>query len=83
MSLQGYPRAAGDAERQHPRGMGIAPDAKVDCFVDEGELVVTAADYEHDITDVPENIRLMLSIAGVCPGRLDELLRDGAEVWHG
>ena len=65
------------------REMGIAPDAKVDCFVDEGELVVTAADYEHDITDVPENIRLMLSIAGVCPGRLDELLRDGAEVWHG
>ena len=65
------------------REMGIAPDAKVDCVVDEGELVVTAADYEHDITDVPENIRLMLSIAGVCPGRLDELLRDGAEVWHG
>ena len=65
------------------REMGIAPDAKVDCFVDEGELVVTAADHEHDITDVPENIRLMLSIAGVCPGVLDMLLKDGEEVWHG
>ena len=65
------------------REMGIAPDAKLDCFVDEGELVVTAADYEHDITDVPENIRLMLSVAGVCPGVLDMLLRGGAEVWHG
>ena len=63
--------------------MGIAPDAKVDCFVDEGELVVTAADYDHDITDVPENIRLMLSVAGVCPGALDQLLKDEAEVWHG
>ena len=65
------------------REMGIAPDAKVDCFVDEGELVVTAADYDHDITDVPEGVRTLLSIAGVCSGRLDELLRDGAEVWHG
>ena len=65
------------------REMGIAPDAKLDCFVDEGELVVTAADHDHDITDVPENIRMMLSIAGVCPGVLDMLLRDGAEVWHG
>ena len=63
--------------------MGIAPDAKVDCFVDEGELVVTAADHDHDITDVPENIRLMLSVAGVCPGALDQLLRDEEEVWHG
>ena len=65
------------------REMGIAPDAKVECFVDDGELVVTAADYEHDITDVPENIRTMLSIAGVCPGVLDMLLRNGVEVWHG
>ena len=65
------------------REMGVAPDAKVDCFVDDGELVVTAADYDHDITDVPENIRLMLSVAGVCPGVLDMLLRNGAEVWHG
>ena len=65
------------------REMGIGPDAKVDCFVDEGELVVTAADYDHDITDVPESVRAMLSAVGVCPGRLDELLRDDEDIWHG
>ena len=65
------------------REMGIAPDAKVDCFVDEGELVVTAADHDHDITDVPESVRALLSFAGVCPGRLDQVLRDGTGVWYG
>ena len=65
------------------REMGIAPGTKLHCFVDDGEAVVTAADYDHDITDVPGNVRALLSIAGVCPGRLDELLRDEEEVWHG
>ena len=65
------------------REMGIAPDTKLHCFVDEGEAVVTAADYDHDITDVPERVRALLSFAGVCPGRLDRALRDGTGVWHG
>ncbi len=63
--------------------MGLSPDAKVDCYVDEGEALVTAADYEHDISDVPENVRTLLAIAGVCPGRLDGLLMEDAEAWHG
>ena len=65
------------------REMGVSPDTKLHCFVDEGEAVVTAADYEYDITDVPESVRALLSFAGVCPGRLDQALKDGAEVWHG
>ncbi len=56
------------------RAMGIPLDAKVMLHPGEGEGLVTAADYEHDITDVPEEIRILLKAVGVCPGRLDELL---------
>ena len=63
--------------------MGIPPDVKVELLPDEGEGLVVAADYRHDITDVPESVRTLLAIAGVCPGRLDELIMDEAEVWHG
>ena len=63
--------------------MGIPLDAKVELLPNEGEGLVCAADYDHDITDVPECVRETLAIAGVCPGRLDELLMDEAEVWHG
>ena len=65
------------------RKLGIAPDAKLELLPDEGEGLVCAADYEHDITDVPENVLSLLSMCGVCPGKLDELIMDGAEVWHG
>lgn len=65
------------------RQMGIPLDAKVELLPDEGEGLVVAADYDHDITDVPENMRALFAMAGVCPGQLNELLMDEAEVWHG
>ena len=65
------------------REMGISPSTKLHCFVDDGEAVVTAADYEYDLTDVPGSVRALLSMAGVCPGALDQALRNGEEVWHG
>ena len=64
------------------RKLGIAPDAKLELLPDEGEGLVVAADYDHDITDVPENILPLLAMAGVCPGKLDELIMNDAEVWH-
>ena len=65
------------------RKLGIAPDAKLELLPDEGEGLVCAADYAHDITDVPKNVLPLLSMCGVCPGRLDELIMDGVEVCHG
>ena len=65
------------------REMGIPLDAKLQIFPDEGEALVCAADYKHDITDVPENVRPLLEMAGICAGKLDELIRNEQEVWHG
>ena len=65
------------------RDMGIPLDAKLELFPDEGEGLVCAADYEHDITDVPVSIRAVLAAAGVCLGRLDEVIMAEKEVWHG
>ena len=65
------------------RELGIPLDAKLQLFPDEGEGLVCAADYRHDITDVPESIRPLLSMAGICPGKLDELIMDEEEIWHG
>ena len=65
------------------RAMGIPLDAKLSYFVDEGELVVSAADHNYDLTDVPEGIRPLLGMAGICAGKLDELIRNEEEIWHG
>ncbi|MDE6589086.1 MAG: hypothetical protein K2K53_01805, partial [Oscillospiraceae bacterium] len=65
------------------REMGIPLDAKLELFPDEGEGLVCAADYEHDITDVPVYIRTLLAAFGVCLGRLDEVIMGEKEVWHG
>ena len=65
------------------RAMGIPLDAKLEFFPDEGEGLVCAADYRHDITDVPGEIRPLLEMAGICDGKLDELIRNEKEVWHG
>ena len=65
------------------RDMGIPLDAKLELFPDEGEGLVCAADYEHDITDVPVHIRTLLAAFGVCLGRLDEVIMAEKEVWHG
>lgn len=57
---------------------GIPLDAKLEVFVDnngeEGVVMIAAADYKHDITDVPPAAREVLALAGVCPGQLDQLL---------
>ena len=65
------------------RAMGIPLDVKLQFFPDEGEGLVCAADYKHDITDVPEDILPLLAMSGICPGKLDELIMDEKEVWHG
>ena len=65
------------------RAMGIPLDAKLEFFPDEGEGLVCAADYRHDITDVPEEIHPLLAMAGICTGKLDELIRNEKEIWHG
>lgn len=65
------------------RAMGIPLDAKLEFYPDEGEGLVCAADYRHDITDIPEEIRPLLAMSGICPGRLDELIMNEKEVWHG
>ena len=65
------------------RAMGIPLDAKLELYPDEGEGLVCAADYRHDITDVPEEIRPLLAMSGICPGKLDELIMNEKEVWHG
>ena len=65
------------------RAMGIPLDAKLELFPDEGEGLVCATEYEHDITDVPVDIRAVLAASGVCLGRLDEVIMAEKEVWHG
>ena len=64
------------------RTMGIPLDAKLELFPDDGEGLVCAAEYKHDITDVPVGIRTMLAGSGVCLGRLDEVIMAEKEVWH-
>lgn len=65
------------------RKLGIPLNAKLELLPDVGEGLVCAADYEHDITDVPETVQNLLAMCGVCPGKLDELIMNGVEVWHG
>ena len=60
---------------------GIPQDAKLEVFVDEGEVMIAAADYEHDVTDVPPAARQVLALAGICPGQLDQLIMSG-EIIH-
>lgn len=70
-NMKGHGVTVDDAAREEA---GIPLDAKLEVFVDEGEMLVTAADYEHDITDVPPVVRQALALAGICPGHLDNLI---------
>ena len=65
------------------RTLGIPLAAKLELLPDLGEGLVCAADYKHDITDVPESVQNLLAICGVCPGKLDEVIMNEVEVWHG
>lgn len=62
--------------------LGIRKDAKLMLLPDEGEGLVCAADYEHDITDIPAQVLAALDLAGVCRGRLDESLMNGEVICH-
>lgn len=63
--------------------LGIPKDAKLQLLPDEGEGLVCAADYEHDITDIPAQVLAALDLAGVCRGRLDESVMNGEVICHG
>ena len=54
---------------------GIPKGTKLEAFSDdEGEIVVTAADVQQDITDVPPAIVAILAQGGVCLAELEELI---------
>lgn len=54
---------------------GIPKDAKLEAFADdEGEIVVTEAEYQKDINDVSPGIISVLVASGICLGSLDELI---------
>lgn len=63
--------------------MGIPLDAKLQLLPDEGEGLVCAADYDHDITDIPDQVLAALDMAGVCRGRLDEAVMNNEVICHG
>lgn len=63
--------------------LGIPKDAKLQLLPDEGEGLVCAADYEHDITDIPAQVLAALDYAGVCRGRLDEAVMNNEVIRHG
>lgn len=64
---------------------GIPEKAKLCACVDEDNSTVTisAAGYDHDMTDVPPIIVDMLADAGVCLGALEEHLIRGDIVYGG
>lgn len=63
---------------------GIPKDAKLIAYAEEdsGIVCVEQAEYDHDIADIPEDIRELLYNYGICMGELDALLVKG-ELLHG
>lgn len=55
---------------------GIPAGAKLEACTDEdsGEIMVTEADIQRDINDVPPGILSVLAASGVCLAELDELI---------
>ena len=56
----------------------IAPDAKLDCHVDEGSGVITVCEtfYDHDLSDIPAELLEALRKSGCCLSVLEDLLMD-------
>lgn len=56
---------------------GIPLDAKLDAYADDesGEIIVLQAEYNYDISDVPEFLLKELLDAGICLPALEEALR--------
>ncbi len=63
--------------------LGIPKDAKLMLLPDVGEGLVTVADYDHDIADIPAQVLAALDYAGVCRGRLDEAVMNNEVIRHG
>ncbi|TCK89050.1 hypothetical protein EDC19_2464 [Natranaerovirga hydrolytica] len=55
---------------------GIPADAKLEACTheDSGEIMVTEADIQQDINDMPPGILSVLAASGVCLAELDELI---------
>ena len=54
---------------------GIPKGTKLEAFSDdEGEIVVTVADIQEDITDMPPALIAILASVGVCLAEIDELI---------
>lgn len=63
----------------------IAPDAKLDCHVDEGSGVITVCEtfYDHDLSDIPAELLEALRKSGCCLSVLEdkpEIIPEEAEV---
>lgn len=64
---------------------GIREDAKLCAYVNEEENSVTIAEAKHpyDLRDVPPEVLDMFLNAGLCLGKLDELLIKGDVIYEG
>lgn len=62
---------------------GISEDAKLEAFVHEekGEIVVSKAEIQQDVSDMPAGILSVLKASGVCLGTLDELIMEGKIIY--
>jgi hypothetical protein len=56
--------------------LNLPHNAKLEAYPDQDNrlILVGPASYEHDLTDIPEDFLKMLTDAGVCIGKLQELL---------
>ena len=56
----------------------IAPDARLDCHVDEGSGVITVCEtfYDHDLSDIPAELLEALRKSGCCLSVLEDMLMD-------
>lgn len=61
---------------------GIPKDAKLCAEVDEedGSVTIRAADFQHDLSDIPKPLMDQLVCLGCCLGKLEEKLMSGEVV---
>ena len=61
----------------------IAPDAKLDCHVDEGSGVITVCETfsDHDLSDIPAELLEALRKSGCCLSVLEDMLMDDEDVY--
>ena len=59
----------------------IAPDAKLDCHVDEGSGVITVCEtfYDHDLSDIPAELLEALRKSGCCLSVLEDILGNSGQ----